>query len=160
MNNVLAWYVAYGLLAVAFVAFGILTVGCYGDRSHSPSVSALIQDANHLDGNAFFVWLPPLLQQQAPAEQVFSQQLQPTVTISNLCSGAVIRTWSGSDVQVSDAKYHVVSSGLFLMGQSTVSSNYSTMFAAYVLASIPLLILFLYATKPFMAGVTSGAFKA
>ena len=88
---------------VAFVILG--TVGCYGDRSHSPSASALIQDANHLDGNAFFVWLPPLLQQQAPAEQVFSQQLQPTVTISNLCSGAVIHTWSGSDVQVSDAKY-------------------------------------------------------
>ena len=60
----------------------------------------------------------------------------------------------------SDSKYHVVSSGLYLMGQSAVSSNYSTMFAAYVLASIPLLILFLYATKPFMSGVTSGAFKA
>jgi ABC-type glycerol-3-phosphate transport system permease component len=46
------------------------------------------------------------------------------------------------------------------MGQSTVAANRATMFAAYVLASIPLLILFLYATKPFMAGVTSGAFKA
>jgi len=92
----------------AFVAFVILgTVGCYGDRTHSPSASALIQDANHLDGNAFFVWLPPLLQQQAPAEQVFSEQLQPTVTISNLCSGAVIRTLSGSEVQISDAKYLV-----------------------------------------------------
>jgi ABC-type maltose transport system permease subunit len=34
------------------------------------------------------------------------------------------------------------------------------MFAAYVLSSIPLLILFVYATKPFMTGVTSGAFKA
>ena len=34
------------------------------------------------------------------------------------------------------------------------------MFAAYVLASLPLLVLFIYATKPFMAGVTSGAFKA
>jgi len=38
--------------------------------------------------------------------------------------------------------------------------RYATMFAAYVLSSIPLLVLFLYATKPFMAGVTSGAFKA
>ena len=77
----------------AFAAFVILgTVGCYGDRSHSPSASALIQDANHLDGNTFFVWLPPLLQQQSPAEQVFSQQLRPTITISNLCSGEVIRT--------------------------------------------------------------------
>jgi len=89
---------------VAFVILG--TVGCYGDRSHSPSASALIQDANHLDGNAFFVWLPPLLQQQAPAEQVFSEQLRPTVTISNLCSGAVIRALSGADVQIADGAYH------------------------------------------------------
>jgi len=62
---------------VAFVAFVVIgTVGCSGDRSHSPSASALIQDANHLDGNAFFVWLPPLVTQDAPAEQVFSQQLR------------------------------------------------------------------------------------
>ncbi len=90
----------------AFVAFSIIAVGCSGDRSHSPSASALIQDANHLDGNAFFVWLPPLVTQNAPAEQVFSQQLHPTVTISNLCSGEVIRTLSGADVQIADAAYH------------------------------------------------------
>ena len=44
--------------------------------------------------------------QDAPAEQVFSQQLRPTVTISNLCSGAVIRTLSGADVQIADGAYH------------------------------------------------------
>jgi ABC-type maltose transport system permease subunit len=34
------------------------------------------------------------------------------------------------------------------------------LFAAYLLSSIPLLLLFIYATKPFIQGVTSGAFKA
>jgi ABC-type glycerol-3-phosphate transport system permease component len=75
----------------------------------------------------------------------------------------ILGTWNNflwPFITNSDAKYHVVSSGLYLMGQSTVAANRATMFAAYVLASIPLLILFLYATKPFMAGVTSGAFKA
>lgn len=75
----------------------------------------------------------------------------------------ILGTWNNflwPFITNSDAKYHVVSSGLYLMGQSTVAANYSTMFAAYVLAAIPLLVLFLYATKPFMAGVTSGAFKA
>jgi ABC-type glycerol-3-phosphate transport system permease component len=75
----------------------------------------------------------------------------------------ILGTWNNflwPFITNSDAKYHVASSGLYLMGQSTVSANYATMFAAYVLASIPLLVLFLYATKPFMAGVTSGAFKA
>jgi len=75
----------------------------------------------------------------------------------------ILGTWNNflwPFITNSDARHHVVSSGLYLMGQSTVAANYATMFAAYVLASIPLLILFLYATKPFMAGVTSGAFKA
>ena len=75
----------------------------------------------------------------------------------------ILGTWNNflwPFITNSDAKYHVVSSGLYLMGQSQVAANYSTMFAAYVLAAIPLLVLFLYATKPFMAGVTSGAFKA
>ncbi len=60
----------------------------------------------------------------------------------------------------SDAKYHTISSGLYAMSSSAAATNYSTMYAGYVLASIPILVLFLYATKPFMAGVTSGAFKA
>ena len=75
----------------------------------------------------------------------------------------ILGTWNNflwPFITNSDAKYHVVSSGLYLMGRSNVSANYGTMFAAYVLASIPLLVLFLYATKPFMSGVTSGAFKA
>jgi ABC-type glycerol-3-phosphate transport system permease component len=75
----------------------------------------------------------------------------------------ILGTWNNflwPFITNSDKKYHVVASGLYLMNQSQVAANYATMFAAYVLASVPLLILFLYATKPFMAGVTSGAFKA
>jgi len=56
--------------------------------------------------------------------------------------------------------YYVVASGLFLMGQTQVAANISTMYSAYILSSIPLLVLFVYATRPFMRGVTSGAFKA
>jgi len=47
-----------------------------------------------------------------------------------------------------------------IMGTSQVAQNYSTMFAAYLLSSIPLLLLFIYATRPFLRGVASGAFKA
>ncbi len=86
---------------------------------------------------------------------------KPVIAVVSIVN--ILGTWNNflwPFITNSDAKYHVVSSGLFLMNQSTISSNYATMFAAYVLASIPLLVLFLYATKPFMAGVTSGAFKA
>src|SRR5438477_360666 len=88
---------------VAIVAIG--TVGCHADRSYSAGPGAMIVDANHDNGNVFFVWLPPLLGQQAPAGQVFSRQLGPMVTITNLCTGAIIRTLAGLDVQVESSDY-------------------------------------------------------
>jgi len=91
------------LALVVLVLFG--AVGCHGDRSYSAGPSALIVDGNH-GGNAFFFWLPPVVQQQAPPQEVFSSQLSPTVTISNLCSGDVIRTFMGSQIQIGDAQYH------------------------------------------------------
>src|SRR5712664_3270113 len=81
-------------------------VACHGDRSYSAGPSYLIQDGGHAGGNAFFFWLPPVVNQQQPAGQSFSRQLTPTITISNLCSGEVIRTFAGSDVQVEDGQYH------------------------------------------------------
>src|SRR6266436_7037179 len=47
-----------------------------------------------------------VMKQQQPAGQVFSRQLTPTITISSLCTGDVIRTLAGSDVQVEDGQYH------------------------------------------------------
>src|ERR1041385_2165764 len=88
---------------VAIVALG--AIACHGDRSYSAGPSALFLDANNNNGNAFFVWLPPVLNQGAPAGQVFSRQLSPIVTITNLCNGEVIRTLAGSDVQLEDADY-------------------------------------------------------
>ena len=87
-----------------------------------------------------------------------SKQVVAVVGVMN-----ILGTWNNllwPFITNSDARYHVVASGLYLMGQSQVAANLSTMFAAYVLSSIPLLVLFIYATKPFMRGVTSGAFKA
>ena len=59
-----------------------------------------------------------------------------------------------------DKKYHVIASGLYVLSQSEAAGNMGMLFAAYVTSSIPLLILFVYATKLFMKGMTSGAFKA
>ncbi|HUU09735.1 MAG TPA: carbohydrate ABC transporter permease [Phycisphaerae bacterium] len=75
----------------------------------------------------------------------------------------ILGTWNNflwPYITNADATYHVVSSGLYLMGQSAVAANRATMFAAYLLSSIPLLLLFIFATRPFMRGVASGAFKA
>ena len=59
-----------------------------------------------------------------------------------------------------EGTHHVVSSGLFVLATTAHASNFSTLYAAYAIASVPLLVLFVYATRPFIRGVTSGAFKA
>lgn len=74
----------------------------------------------------------------------------------------VLGTWNNFlwpfIVNTNDA-HQVVASGLYTMARSGVSSSSSTMYAAYLLSSIPLLLIFVYATKPFIRGLTSGAVK-
>ena len=89
-----------------------------------------------------------------------SKQILAVVVIVN-----ILGTWNNflwPQIANSDGSYAVVSSGLYLMSrtQNDAGGDASTLFAAYVISAIPLLILFVYATKPFMTGVTSGAFEA
>ena len=75
----------------------------------------------------------------------------------------IIGTWNNflwPFITNTDDRYHVIASGLYVLATSVHAQNMSTLFAAYTIASIPLLIMFTYATKPFIQGVTSGAFKA
>jgi len=88
---------------ITVVAIGML--GCQSDRVLPPP-TALIQDANHNAGNAFFFWTAPIVKQSPPAAQVFSKDLSPVITITNLCGMGVVRTFSGSEVSVSNARYH------------------------------------------------------
>ena len=100
---------------LSLVVAGI--VGCRADRALPPGPAAEIQDATHLDGNSFFFWLPPTVNQHAPSSQVFSSKLRPAITIvdqgpagapsANCHAGGTVRTFSGSDITVSNAAYHV-----------------------------------------------------
>jgi ABC-type glycerol-3-phosphate transport system permease component len=74
----------------------------------------------------------------------------------------ILGTWNGwlwPFITNPDATHHVIASGLYTMATSSHASNFSTMFAAYALSSIPLLVMFVYATKPFIRGMSSGALK-
>ncbi len=93
-------------------------VACRSDRSFPPGPSAEIFDATHgVDGNRFFFWLPPTVNQHAPSSQVFSSKLRPVIAIvdqgpagapsANCHAGNTVRTFSGSDITVSNAAYHV-----------------------------------------------------
>ena len=75
----------------------------------------------------------------------------------------ILGTWNNflwPFITNTEGSHHVVSSGLYVLATTAHASNFSTLYAAYAISSIPLLVLFIYATKPFIRGVTSGAFKA
>ncbi len=59
-----------------------------------------------------------------------------------------------------EGKYHVIASGLYVLATSPQAANYCTLFSAYMISSVPLLLLFIFSTRTFIQGVTSGAFKA
>lgn len=75
----------------------------------------------------------------------------------------VLGTWNNflwPFITNTDGSHHVIASGLYVMANSSDGQNFSTLFAAYAMSSIPLLVMFIYATKPFIRGITSGALKA
>jgi len=107
--------------------------------------SARIDGAGHL--GLYFNIILPL------SKPVFS-----VVIIMN-----ILGTWNNflwPFITNTDGSHHVIASGLYTMATSQHNQNFSTMYAAYAISSIPLLILFVYATRPFIRGMTAGAFKA
>ncbi len=86
---------------------------------------------------------------------------KPVLSVVAIMS--ILGTWNNfmwPFVTQPNGRCHVVASGLYVLATSAYASNLSTLFAAYMISSIPLLVLFVYATKPFIQGITSGAFKA
>ncbi len=62
-------------------------------------------------------------------------------------------------ITLADDSKRTITVGLYYF-QGETQTQYGAMFAGYLIASIPLFLLFLVGMKQFMAGVTSGAIKA
>ena len=62
-------------------------------------------------------------------------------------------------ITVSTDTMRTITVGLFYF-QGGTQTQYGAMFAGYLIASIPLLLLFAFSMKQFMAGLTAGAIKA
>lgn len=88
-----------------------------------------------------------------------SKPILVTIAIMNILS-----TWNDYIwplVTIPDGAKWTVSVGIVSFGSSySGSQNYGPMFAGYVIASIPLIILFMFTMRYFIAGLTSGALKA
>ena len=133
-------YIAGGQVFAIFV-FRSFFMGLSGELFES----ARIDGAGHLA--IYWHLIVPL------CKPVFS-----VVIIMNL-----LGTWNNflwPFIVNTDGSHHVVASGLYTMATSQYASNFSTMYAAYAVSSLPMLVLFIYATKPFIRGVTTGGLKA
>jgi multiple sugar transport system permease protein len=62
-------------------------------------------------------------------------------------------------IAISEDKLRTISIGMSIF-QRAFAENYGPMFAGFAVVSIPLIILFLFTTRAFISGLTSGAFKA
>ncbi|CAN5635975.1 carbohydrate ABC transporter permease [soil metagenome] len=141
---------SYWVLILPYIAGGqVFAIFLF--KSFFDGLPGELFESARMDGAGHF-------RQYASIVLPLSKQVLSVVLVTN-----ILGTWNNflwPLVTNSDAKYQTVAAGLFGMGSSTLAVNYANLFAAYTLSAIPMLILFLYATKPFMAGLTSGAFKA
>ena len=141
---------SYWAMILPYVAFGQV-FAIFVFRSFFAGLSEELFESARLDGAGHWAlyWhiVLPL------SRPVFS-----VVIIMN-----VLGTWNNflwPYIVNTDDRHHVLASGLYTMAVSSISADFGTMFAAYTMSSIPLLVLFIYATKPFIRGLTSGALKA
>jgi ABC-type glycerol-3-phosphate transport system permease component len=143
---------SYSVLILPYIAGGQI-IAIFLMKGFFDGLPQELFESARLDGAGHF-------QQYWHIVLPLSKQILAVVVIVNL-----LGTWNNflwPQVANSDSRYAVVSTGLYLMShtQTNAYADKSTMYAAYVISAIPLLVLFCYATKPFMTGVTSGAFKA
>ena len=119
-------------------------------RSYFESLPQELFDAAHVDGAAdrhvFLLVALPL-----------ARPMLATIAITSL-----IGTWNDLIwplVTISDRKWIPLSLGL-VQFSSSFETEWGPLFAGYVIASIPLLIVFIFALRHFVSGLTAGALKA
>ncbi|MCX7847544.1 MAG: carbohydrate ABC transporter permease [bacterium] len=141
---------SYSALIVPMVAGGQV-FAIFVFKSFFDGLSQDLFDAAKIDGAGLFSLYWHLL-------LPLSRPVIAVVLIIN-----ILGTWNNflwPFIVNTDPRYHIVASGLYVMSASESASNPGMLFAAYVITSIPLLLLFACATRAFMQGMTSGAFKA
>ena len=126
---------------------GGLVVSTWLMRSYFESMSQDLFDAAYIDGASdrqVFVWLAVPL----------ARPMLATVAITSL-----IATWNDLIwplVTISDRKWMPLAQGL-VQFSSSFETDWGPLFAGYVIASLPLLFIFIVAMKQFISGLTSGA---
>lgn len=146
--NGLGWLNKYRVLIVPFVSGGQV-VAIFLMRNYFASIPEDLFESARIDGASgprlyLHVGLP------------LAKPMLGVVCIVNL-----LGTWNNfiwPFVTVTDENRSVVTNGL-MMFHTAYGTRIGPMFAGYLIASLPLVILFLMMTRAFMRGITSGAIK-
>jgi ABC-type glycerol-3-phosphate transport system permease component len=136
-------------LIIAWVSSG-LVLSTWLMRTYFESLPQELFDAAHVDGAAdwqvfLFVSMP------------LARPMIATVAMTTL-----IGTWNDLIwplVTITDKDTMPLALGL-MQFSSSFETDWGPLFAGYVISSIPLLIVFVFAMRQFISGLTSGAVKA
>jgi ABC-type glycerol-3-phosphate transport system permease component len=141
----------YGALILPYIAGGQV-FAIFILRSFIASLPEELFEAARLDGASTF-------QAFRHIAIPLSKPILVTIAIMN-----ILGTWNDYVwplVTTPDGKLWTISVGIVTFGNSFRGlESWGPMFAAFVLASIPLIVLFLFTMRYFIAGLTSGALKA
>lgn len=130
--------------------FGGTVFGVFLLRAFFTGIPEEIFESARIDGaNEFKVYFNICLPMSMP--------ILGTLTIMQITS-----TWNDylwPMITIQDEKFMTITVGLMVRFTSQYASNYPVMFAAYVIASIPLILLFIFANRFYIEGLTSSAIK-
>lgn len=140
---------SYSALIIPY-AVGGMVFGVFLLRAAMRSIPRELLEAAQMDGAGPWTCL----------WQVILPQVRAT------CSVIALMTFLGSwnnflwpYLVNSDPSLHVISSGLYFLSDTDAASDLGMLYAAYVLAILPLAVLFLVFTRQFVGGLTAGAVK-
>ncbi len=119
-------------------------------RSYFESIPQALFDAAKVDG--------------AADRQVFAQIALPLARpmLATVAITSLIATWNDLIwplVTITSREWMPLAQGL-VQFSSSFETEWGPLFAGYVIASIPLLIVFMFALRQFVSGLTAGAIKA
>lgn len=142
---------SYGALIFPYIAGGQI-FAIFILRSFIASLPEELFEAARLDGAA-------TLQAFRHIVIPLSKPILVTIAVMN-----VLATWNDYIwplVTISDSKLWTISVGIVTFGSSFRGlESWGPMFAGFVIASIPMVVLFMFTMRYFIAGLTSGAIKA
>ena len=141
----------YGALILPYIAGGQI-FAIFVMRSFFASLPEELFESARIDGaNTFQLYSGICIP--------LSKPILVTIAIMN-----ILGTWNDYIwplVTIPDGRRWTISVGIVSFGSSYIGTeSWGPMYAGYVLASLPLIILFMFTMRYFIAGLTSGAIKA